>query len=340
MKTFLNVLKTDYLRTLPRVAPTIVMTLITLGSILLAVYITGEQQVKGHIVWIRTSASQTVPKSTKDLEITVRAKKPPLSDFICQKYDASVTLEADGTYRVDTLRGSSFKKMVLLLLANPNARVPSSEDQRSVGENIIGFMMMFLLMASFSNLFAFAEDKEQGQLRRIAASPAPLSSYLAAHCVYCFSLLLPEFLLLCVLKAGGWKIGFSLGQYAGLMALLGFLGISFSLFLHTLISKPDNADMLGSAVTVLASVLAGSFYSFTKKNAVMDALISLLPQKQVMDFAKALQNGDAWSRSGSALYPFGFSLVLFLVSCILLRRMYVKRPGSRAACQTPAAGIE
>lgn len=341
MRTFLTILKSNYLRTLPRIVPVLVMTLVTLGSMLLAVYITRQQQVQAHVVFIRAAASQAAPQSSNTVDVTVAAQKPPVSDLIRQKYDAYITPLADGNLQIDTLRGNDFKSMLLLLLRHPNAPVGNNKTQRGVGVNIIGFMMMFLLMVSFSNLFAFADDKEQGQLRRIAASPASFPGYLAAHAVYCLSLLLPEFAMLAVLKACGWNIGFTLPQYAGLMAMLGFLGFSFALLLHTLLAKPDNADMLGNAVTVLASVLAGGFYSFTKQNAVMDGLTGLLPQKQAMNFAQALQNGDAWQHGGSVAYVAAFSLALFAISCMILRQMYVKKPkNAHTACQANPVGLQ
>ena len=325
MRTFLTVLKNNYLRTIPRVASLIVITIITLASIILAVYITNIQQVKGHIILITQNSEGTLPKSSKYLDIKVLTEKPPHSALVEQKYDAYVTIDKNGNYQIETLRNKDFKNMLLLLLKNPDANIIDSKTERGVGVNIIGFMMMFLLMMTFSNLFAFADDKEQGQLRRIAAAPASFGWYLVAHCIYCLSMLLPEYILLVILKLCGWNIGFSILQYAGLMIVLGFLGISFALLLNTLIKKPDNANMLGNSVTVLTSVLAGSFYSFSKNNAVLDNIIKLLPQKELMNFAQHLQNGSAWQYAGSILYVIAFSLVLFIFSCTVLRQMYVKK---------------
>lgn len=325
MKTFLVVLKNNFFRTLPRAIPLLVMTIVTLASIMLAVYITGVQQIKGHIVFITQSSTAALPQNSKYIDITVLQEKPPRSDLVKQKYDAYITVDNNGNYQIETLRSNAYKNMVLMLLKHPNTDVNSSKTDRGVGVNIIGFMMMFLLMLAFSNLFAFADDKEQGQLRRISAAPASFGWYLAAHCFYCLSLLLPEFIMLAVLKWCGWNIGFTLLQYAGLMAVLGFLGISFALLLNTLIQKPDNANMLGNSITVLTSVLAGGFYSFSQNNAVLDHTIKLLPQKEIMDFAQHLQNGSAWQYSASILYVIAFSLALFIISCTVLRRMYVKK---------------
>lgn len=325
MKTFLAVLKNDYLRTAPRIIPVVIFTVITLATILFSVYITGTQQVKAHVVVIPESASVRVPQSTKNLSVTVLSQTPPHSSLVEQKYDAIVTARSDGSYRIETLRSGDFKNMLQFLLKNPDGKIPGYQTERGTGVNIIGFMMMLLLMGSFSNLFTFADDKEQGQLGRIVTAPVSFSCYLAAHCFYCLTLLLPEYLLLVLLKLCGWNIGFSLLQYAGLMTVLAFLGISFALLLNTLIKKPDNASMLGNSVTVLTSVLAGSFYSFSKNNPVLDNVIRVFPQKALMNFSMNLQSGTAAAHPGSLLYVIAFSLALFTLSCMILRKTYIKK---------------
>ncbi len=324
MRTFLTVLKNNYLRTLPRIVPLIFITVVTLASIMLAVYMTGIQQVKGHVVFVTQDASEALPQS-KYLDITVLPEEPPLSALLEQKYDAYITKDAGGNYSIETLRSDDFKNMLQLLLENPNVSNVNSKTERGVGVNILGFIMMFLLMISLSNMFAFADDKEQGQLLRIAATPASFGCYLTAHCVYCLSFVLPDYIMLVILKFCGWDIGFNLLQYAALLLALMFLGISFALLLNTLFHKPDNANMLGNSITVLTSVLAGSFYSFSKNNPVLDNIIKVLPQKDLMDFAQHMQNGSTPDHYGSISYVVLFSLTLFAFSCIVLRRMYVKK---------------
>lgn len=137
-------------------------------------------------------------------------------------------------------------------------------------------------------------------------------------------MILPEYFLLIILKLCGWNIGFSLLQYAGLMAVLSFLGIAFALLLNTLIKKPDNANMLGNSVTMLTSVLAGSFYSLSKDNKVLDSITKVIPQKQFMDFTMSMQNGTASEHVGAMLYTIGFVLILLVLSVVVLRKKYVK----------------
>jgi ABC-2 type transport system permease protein len=338
MRTFLSVLKNDYLRTVPRIAALAVITIITLVSILLAVYFTGTEQVKGHIALVGQEPAAGLPKYSESLDITVLSDKPPYSTLVQQKYDAFVILDEDGGYQIETLRNSSYRNMLLAQLKNPGVSLKSSEPERGVGVHIIGFMMMLLVMIAFANLFVFADDKEQGQLRRIASTPASFGWYLAAHCIYCLSMLAPEYIMLVVLKLIGWNIGFSLPQYAGLIIVIGFLGTSFGLLLNTLIQKPDNANMLGNSITVLTSILAGCYYSFSRNNVLLDWIIKLLPQKELMDFALYLQNGNAGRHAVVILYTIAFSFFLFGISCVILWKAYVK--GSSAKTWLAKAASE
>jgi len=325
MRTFFAVLKNNYLRTVPRAVSMIVVTVITLVSVVFAVYITGVQQVKGHIAVISENYTDTLPQSSKYLDIKVLHEKPPESALVEQKYDAYVTFDGSGNYNVETLRSDDYKDMLYLLLKNPDSDIGESKAERGVGANILGFMMMFLLMLSYTNLFAFADDKEQGQLNRIAASPSYFGWYLAAHCVYCLSFLLPEYIMLVIMKLYGYNIGFSLLQYAALMLVLASLGISFGLMLNTLIHKPDNANQLGNLITVLTTVLAGCFYSFGKTNSLLGDITKLLPQKDFMDFAEYLENGNAAAHIWPIVYVIVLALAMFSFSCTVLRRMYVKK---------------
>ncbi len=325
MRTFLQVLINDYKRTMPRLMTVTIITIVTLTTMVLAVYITGLQQVKGHVAYITNHSQDVLIKNSKHLDITVLKKKPPYSDLMKQKYDAFITVDKEGGYQIESLRNQDFKNMLLFLLKNPKADIKAISSERGVGVNIIGFMMMFFLLISFSNLFGFAEDKEQGQLKRITGAPVSFLGYLAAHCIYCLTILVPEYLLIVGMKLCGVNTGFSPAEYAALMMTLAFLGISVALFLNTIIPKPDNALMLGNSVIILTSVLSGSFYSFSKNNPLLEHILVFIPQKQFMDFAEYLQNGKQWDHIGSLLYIIVFSMTLFGLSWMLLYHNYVKK---------------
>lgn len=325
MRTFTTTFTNIYERTITRLVSMILLTVFTLASMVLAVHLTDVQQVKGRIVLVTDKSAEMLPKSSSRLNIAVSAEKPPYSALVEQKYDAYVTIGANGDYQIQTLRDDDYKNMVLTLVKNPDAVLKDSKIPRGVGANIIGFMMMFILIQVFGSLFAFADDKEQEQMRRITAAPVSFGGYLAAHCAYCLSMFLPEYILLIILKLWGFDIGFTLLQYAGLLVVMELFGISFALLLYTLINKPDNASMLGRSIVVLTSMLAGSFYLLSKKNILLDLIIKILPQKQLMNFVEYMERGEAWHHSFSIIYVIAVSAVMFMVSCSVLRMKYMKR---------------
>lgn len=318
----LSILKNNYCRVWRRLPVVLLLMVITLVSIVLAVYITGLQQVKGHIVFVSSSAA---PVHSESLSVVTMKTEPPYSSLVKQQYDAFVIDKGNGKYEIKTLRSAEFKTMLEAVLKNPGMKIPAQNTDRGAGVNIIGFMMMFLLMSTSMYLFTFADDKEQNQLARIAASPVSFSGYLCAQCLYCLSMFVPYYLMIVILKLMGFGIGFSLLQYALLLTVIGFFGISLSLLLNTLIKKPDNASMLGNSIIILSSILSGSFYSFSKSNAVFDNIVKVLPQKQLMDYALYLQNGTAGAHLLSLLYAIVFSLALFIISCVILNKKYVKK---------------
>ncbi|MFT9055025.1 MAG: ABC transporter permease [Ethanoligenens sp.] len=314
----LTILRNNYSRMAKRLPSVLIMVIITLLSMALAVYMTTQQQMKGHIVLVTQSGAASTKSA--HLDVTVLKKAPPDSALVRGQYDAYVFDEGGGKYRIQTLRNAQFKALVQALLANLHTPVPKQSGERGTGENIIGFSMLFLLMGTFANLFTFGEDREQGQLSRIAVTPTSLGSYLAGHFMYALTMFLPPFVLLVLLRAAGFSIGFSLAGYALLFVALDVLGISLALLLNTLFDKADNANMFGSSIVVFTTVLAGGFYANSQKNAVLDNIIRVLPQKELMAFAAHLENGTAWTHPGSLLYVFVFGAVLFVLAFFLLRR--------------------
>jgi len=230
MNTFFTILANDYRRTVPRLAGTLIMTFVMFVMILLAVYVTHLQQIKGHIAYIPSGTDVSVPGHPSYLDVTVLLTEPPRSSLYKQTYDAVVRAGADGTITVDTLRNDAFRAMVVRAFSTrPGADAavpqPAGTAARNTGVNIVGFLLMFLLMQSFSNMFVFADDKEQGQLVRISSTPAPFASYLAAHCVYSVSLIAPSWIILAVLDACGVNVGFTLAEYALLILVISFSGV-------------------------------------------------------------------------------------------------------------------
>jgi len=109
-----------------------------------------------------------------------------------------------------------------------------------------------------------------------------------------------------------------------LFAVASALSAGISLFLNALASKGDTANMAGSAIVTLTSVLAGSFYSFDRGNPVLEAFVKLLPQKAWLESASLMEKGKPFSQSIHLLaYPLALSLLFFTVAFVKTGRDYV-----------------
>lgn len=303
----------------------IIMAVLMILAIILAVYMTGLQETKGHIVFV-TKATEA-PIQSPYLKIDVMQEKPPYSELMKHKYDAYVWEKEDHTFGIESVKNDEFKALLMRLLSDKDID-PSSvsvSSDRGVGVNITGFLMMFLLMAASMNLFTFSEDKEQGVLKRIACTPISILNYMMAHIITCLSMYTPAYFTLVVMKLIGYDIGFSLLQYAGFILIIGLLGISLMLVLFTLLHKPDNATMLANSIMILTTILAGSFYSFDQHNKGIEWVVSILPQKHLLSFAGDVEHGAALAHIGSLIYVIILvgGLLLFATWC--LKQRFIKQ---------------
>ncbi|WP_115028034.1 ABC transporter permease [Acetobacterium bakii] len=161
-------------------------------------------------------------------------------------------------------------------------------------------------------------------IERIAISPISFWKYLFGHGVFILAIIfIPSFCVIAAAKAFGIALGFSLLTYAGLIAVLAVLSTTFALFLNSFFCVADTANMLGSSLIVLSSILAGCFYSFAKEKTLFDKLIHIFPQKDFVNFANALEKGSLTSVvEWQFLYIIGLSVLFFTVAVLKTRKDY------------------
>lgn len=287
----INILKNDLYRVLCQKSKIILVLILTSASILLAVYFTSKSVIKGNIAIVTPNKDFNI--SSEYIHFEVVKSIPLKSDLIMNKYDAYIIDRGSGKYDVITFKDSAFKKMLLELISmkNPADFKPDKSNVRGVGTNILGFLLMFILLQGILMMYLFAEDKEQGQITRIAISPISFVKYLLAHCLFTFSyIFIPTIIILFAIKViCGINIGFTLLQYFFLLAVICAFATAFSLLLNTLASKSDTANMTGSAMVMLTTMLSGSFYSFDKGNPLLETVIKILPQKAFLTFAQGFE---------------------------------------------------
>lgn len=319
----LAILYNNWRRLLEEKAYLIVAIVLTVCAVTVAIVLTNKIETKGNIAVI-SKDSNIAFMDCKYFNITRLDSKLPKSELIQNRYDAVVTIE-NSSYIVNTIKSDEFKAMLYEALEHPDTFVPDTDTSRKIGTNIIGYMMMFLLMQGVLYARLFAEDKEKHMIERVAMSPIHFTKYLLGHAIFMITMIfLPSFGVIVLARIIGAMVGFSLLQYAGLIVVLAILSTAFALFINSFFCVADTANMLGSSIIILSSILAGSFYSFTKGETLFNKLLHILPQKDFINFVDALEKGTVSKNIELQLtYVIGLSVILFIFAIVKTRRDYI-----------------
>ncbi len=319
----IKIIKNNLLRINAEKNYIVTVLVVTVLTILLAVYFTAKFQVKGNIAFVTNSNELNI--NTKYLNINKMTTAPKLSELAMGKYDAIVTDKGEGKFQVVTYKGDDFKKYVEVMLKTKGKANISFGDTRKVGTNILGYLTMFILIEGTIFMKFFSDDKNNGSLKRTLISPISMKSYLMAHCIFNFFMMYVPTFLVIVIEKQLFKvdIGFSYFEYSYLLAILVFLSTAFGFFMSTVIENTDDSAMMSNLIVMLTSILGGSFYSFTNKNRFLDKIINLIPQKQYINLVQGIENKNTiLNYCGELSYILVLSMTLFVIGIGICYKRY------------------
>lgn len=312
----------DFSRAARHPARVLLTAALSAGMILIAIFFSARNPSPSPVVYV--SEGESEPLSIPGYAIIEADREPPLSTLVSGEYDAIACGSPRRGFTVTTLKGAEYETLLIAALAGNRAE-PDGKKAKGPGSTIAGFILMFILMQGTLTLYLFADDKELKILPRIATTPTPISRYLLAHSTFTFfSILISDLAVLYAIHfATGADIGFSFIQYLALFAVAAFLSTGFSLFLNALSAKGDTANMSGSAIVTLTSVLAGSFVSFERGNPFLESGIKMLPQREWLEVASQLERGmSIVDSSKGLLYPVTLSVLFFIIAFLKTKRDY------------------
>lgn len=325
----LRVMKNNWNRLMKEKSYLIISVVLTIFSVSLAIILTSKMEVKPNLAIVSTEHAEEF----KDREsqwssyftVSYVEKEPPMSELVKGRYDAVIIMGQDGNDTIKTIKSEEYKNTLQGLLTNPESITNYNKEARKIGTNIIGFMMMFILMQGVLYTRLFAEDKEKHMIERVAMSPIPFRKYLLGHGIFVWLIIIiPTYAVVAAAKFIGMEVGFSMYQYAMLLSLFTFFTVSFALFINSFFCSADTANMLGSSIIILTTVLAGGFYSITKKDTLFNQLLHTLPQKDFLNFTDALEKGTLTNQICMQLgYVILVSLIMLVIAIIKTNRDYV-----------------
>lgn len=318
----LSVIKNDWNRMKEQKLYLCVAVGLTICAVIMAVVLTNKMQPKLNLAVV---GDQRMLTDTESLNITYLSEKPAESELVMNRYDAVLTEKKDGTYGISTIKPEKYKKQLEAVLAGGNISAEDKKGHRGVGTNIIGYMLMFLMMQGVLYARVFAEDKEKHVTERIVVSPIRFRQYLLGHMAFVWLLIfLSSWLILGVMHLTGAEIGFDMGQYAVLIGIISLLSTSFAVCLNSFFCVTDTANMIGSCMVVLSTILSGSFYSFGKEESLLHKILYIIPQKGLVEFTNAWEQKTVNLEGGCMLsYVIICSAIFLIIAVIKTRKDYI-----------------
>lgn len=294
---------------------------LTVIAIICAVVLTNIIKPKVNIAVV---GKQPVITQNSNLKITEFKKAPAKSELVMGRYDAVVTFDNDGKYKIDTVKSDKLKSRLENMLDGKDIS-SSDTNERGVGANIIGYMMMFILMQGMLYVRTFSEDKEKHQIERIFCSPISFMSYLSGHLLFGFLFtFVPTLCIILLMYLFNISIGFALWQYVVLIAVMSLISTCIPVFFYSLCKKEDTANMAGNSIIVLCTMLAGSFVSVGNKGSLFSKILYIIPQKDFMNFVEKWEHNSVNTNTLiNIIYVIAFSLLLLFIGVIKTRKDYI-----------------
>ena len=332
----LSIIKNDWLRIKEQKKYLIVAAALTVCSVIMAVILTNTDGLRSNLAVIGEIPGQAAWQ--QDFNITELDKVPELSQLVQGEYDAAVRFEG-GEFEITTVKSEDFRsRLQAELTARTSDAVygesnASEQPGRGIGTNLLGYMLMFLMMQGVVYGRMFAEDKEKHQIERIVCSPINFSSYLGGHVLFIWGLIfVPAAGMLSVLKLAGIQLGLGLWQHVLLLALAAFLSAGFSMCINAFVCSADTANMVGSCVVVLTSVLSGTFFDMGGVDGWLKTLVYVLPQKSLMIFVEGWEQHLTDKNTLTALFYVILCAGIFLcVGILKTRKDYVYLAGKHTS---------
>lgn len=296
--------------------------MLTSVSIALAIFFTSKFEMKGNIAYVTNG--KHVEIQAEGFQVTKVKEAPSMSEFVMKKYDAAIAMKENGQLDIKTIKGKAFKEEIENAIGKKRNQSVHTKETRKIGTNILGYVCMFVLLGSVMFMHFYKEDREKKILIRIVSSKIRINNYLLGHILFVFCMLyIPIFLILMIEKSiFNVKIGFSYLEYSYMLAILVLLGISFSLFMSTIIKKEDNVVMLSSSIIVLTSIVAGLFFPVKDNGTIIDWFVRMLPQKQYLLFIESIENGHRIiDNIGHFIYVVIIMMLFFAMSVWMHNKM-------------------
>ena len=229
---------------------------------------------------------------------------------------------------VDSPSPERLQQQLLALLTDGEDAVTITDAAAEVGgidlktQLAAGMATFFLFFTVQFGVLGLLEEKRQGTLTRLLASPVPAWQILFSKLLVSFILGVASMAVLIAFSA--LLLGAEWGNYLG-VAVLVVAGVMAAVSTITLVvGVADTAEQAGAIQSMLAlvlGILGGSFFSVARSGALAATVSRLTPHYWFGEGLVQLSGGQSWTAAlGPAAVMLAFALVIGLPGLFLAGR--------------------
>lgn len=161
------IIRNDFRRLWYQKQLVVLLVIFTVIASLAAIFVSKNLNIKWDIAVV---SGRPVSFKGGNVNLILLDKAPKQSTLVSGKYDAVLYRNADGSYKIDTIKSEETTAQMTAALKG-DVDILSTLSSRGIGTNILGFLMMFLLLMGSMAMCMYSDDKEQKQINCVAASP-------------------------------------------------------------------------------------------------------------------------------------------------------------------------
>lgn len=209
-----------------------------------------------------------------------------------------------------------YKSEKLELVKN---NIGDTTKSKGVTKASIGFLLVFMLMASRAVTNYIVTDKRIKTYTRIFTAPISKTQYLLANIAVNFIVFLVQVALIMFLSLFVFNLKFYIGtvDLTILFLAFGFAAIGFGTIIAAYSNSTNQASQLSNILIVPTCMLSGCFWPIELMPEYLQKLANIFPQTWVLKSVDSLQHGSNITDVLSNIAVIvGFAIVLFAISLL------------------------
>lgn len=231
----------------------------------------------------------------------------------------SIAMIADGNKQTFDKTYNEYKASSIKFV---DKEVADKTESKGVTKQSIGFLLVFMLMASKVTTDYIMNDKTNRTFFRVFSSTLTKGQYMIANIIANMVIYIVQISLIILISTKLLKLNYytSILNLYVLFIVFGVAAIAFGVLIAAFSKSMTQSSQLQNILIVPTSMLAGCFWPVEIMPKYMQKISMVFPQSWVLKAVDKLQYGNGVeSISFYLLMILAFALVLFIISLIKFR---------------------